>query len=206
MNATSLTVIIALLTALIAPVLVEWIKVNFIHKKSPKDLLGESIDSDEKIDTQLEIMMEELKCDRICITQFHNGGHFYPTGKSIKKFSIFYERITDKAASIKETFQNIPVSLFPKVFSVLYKYGEIDIPNCKENTVDCGLFPVAGKNYKTKSFYMLTIKDLTDNFVGTLTVSYYGKEHKLTLEEWILLRQKVGAIGSLLTDYLHDKK
>jgi hypothetical protein len=205
MNTTSLTVIIALITALIAPVVVEWIKVNFIHKKS-KDALGESINSDEKIDTQLEIMMEELKCDRICIAQFHNGGHFYPTGKSIKKFSIFYERTTDKAASIKETFQNIPVSLFPKVFSVLYKSGEINIPSCKENTVDGGLFPVIGKNYKTKSFYMLTIEDLTSNFVGTLTVSYYGKEHKLTLEEWILLRQKVGAIGSILTDYLHDKK
>ena len=204
MNA-SLTVAIALITALVAPVVVEWIKVNFIHKKS-KDALGESINSDEKIDTQLEIMMEELKCDRICIAQFHNGGHFYPTGKSIKKFSIFYERVTDKAASIKETFQNIPVSLFPKVFSVLYKSGEINIPSCKENTVDCGLFPVIGKNYKTKSFYMLTIEDLTSNFVGTLTVSYYGKEHKLTLEEWILLRQKVGAIGSILTDYLHDKK
>ena len=204
MNA-SLTIAIALITALVAPVVVEWIKVNFIHKKS-KDALGESINSDEKIDIQLEIMMEELKCDRICIAQFHNGGHFYPTGKSIKKFSIFYERTSEKAASIKETFQNIPVSLFPKVFSLLYKSGEINIPNCKENTVDCGLFPVQGKGYKTKSFYMLSIEDLTSNFVGTLTISYYGKEHKLTLEEWILLRQKVGAIGSLLTDYLHDKK
>lgn len=205
MNA-SLTIAIALITALVAPVVVEWIKVNFIYKKPSKDLLGESINSDEKIDTQLELMMGELKCDRICISQFHNGGHFYPTGKSIKKFSIFYERITDKAASIKETFQNIPVSLFPKVFSSLYKFGEINIPNCKENTVDCGLFPVIGKNYKTKSFYMLTIEDLTGNFIGTLTVSYYGKEHTLTLDEWILLRQKVGAIGTILTDYLHDKK
>jgi len=201
----SLTIVIALITALVAPIIVEWIKVNFIHKKS-KDLLGESIKSDEKIDIQLEIMMEELKCDRICISQFHNGGHFYPTGKSIKKFSIFYERITDKATSIKETFQNIPVSLFPKVFSVLYKNNEINISSCKENTVDCGLFPVINKNYKTKSFYMLKIEDLIGNFIGTLTISYYGKEHKLTLEEWILLRQKVGVIGSLLTDYLHDKK
>jgi hypothetical protein len=207
MNTTnsSLTITIAFLTALIAPIIVEWIKVKFIHRKQ-KDPLGESINSDEKIYTQLELIMDELNCDRICIAQFHNGGHFYPTGKSIKKFSIFYERTTEKTSSIKEIFQNIPVSLFPKVFSILYKQGEINIPSCKENTVDCGLFPVSGKNYKTKSFYMLTVKDLNDNFVGTLAVSYYGKEHKLTLEEWILLRQKVGAIGSLLTDYLHDKK
>jgi len=202
---TSLTVLVALITALIAPLVVEWVKVKFIHKHN-EDALGESIDVNEKVDTQLELMMNELKCDRLCIAQFHNGGNFYPTGKSIKKFSIFYERTSEKAPSIKETFQNIPVSLFPKIFSTLYKSGEINISSCKNNTVDCGLFPVVGKDYKTKSFYMLTIEDLTGNFVGTLTVSYYDKEHKLTLDEWIMLRQKVGAIGGILTDYLRDRK
>jgi hypothetical protein len=53
---------------------------------------------------------------------------------------------------------------------------------------------------------MLSIKDLNNNFIGSLTMSYYNKEHKFKLDEWILLRQKVGAIGTILTDYLHDKK
>jgi hypothetical protein len=202
----TLVVLTAFITAIFGPIMVEWAKVKFLSKKSTVDVLGESIDTDEKVDKQLEILMEELRCDRICIAQFHNGGHFYPTGKSIKKFSIFYERTSDKASSIKETFQNIPVSLFPKVFSILYKEGELDIKSCKNNTADCGLFPVYGKEYKTKSFYMLAIKDLNDNFIGTLTISYYSNEHKFTLDEWILLRQKVGAIGTILTDYLHDKR
>lgn len=202
----TLVVLTAFITAVFGPIMVEWAKVKFFSKKQNIDALGESIDTDEKIDRQLEILIEELKCDRVCIAQFHNGGHFYPTGKSIKKFSIFYERTTDKAVSIKETFQNIPVSLFPKVFSILYKEGELDIESCKYNEIDCGLFPVNGKDYKTKSFYMLAIKDLNDNFVGTLTISYYSEEHRFNLDEWILLRQKVGAIGTILTDYLHDKK
>jgi len=205
-TSSTLTILIALITAIVGPIIVEWAKTKFFNKKSNADTLGDSIDTDEKIDCQLEILMEELKCDRVCIAQFHNGGHFYPTGKSIKKFSIFYERTSDKAASIKETFQNIPVSLFPKVFSLLYKEGELNIESCKNNTVDCGLFPVLGKNYKTKSFYILAVKDLNDNFIGTLAISYYSKEHTLSLDEWILLRQKIGAIGSILTDYLHDKK
>jgi hypothetical protein len=205
-TSSTLTILIALITAIIGPIIVEWAKTKFFNKKSNADALGESIDTDEKIDHQLEILMEELKCDRVCIAQFHNGGHFYPTGKSIKKFSIFYERISDNATSIKEIFQNIPVSLFPKVFSLLYKEGELNIESCKNNTIDCGLFPVLGKNYKTKSFYILAVKDLNDNFVGTLAISYYSEEHTLSLDEWILLRQKIGAIGSILTDYLHDKK
>jgi hypothetical protein len=200
-----LTVAIALITAIIGPLFVEWVKNTFFKSKSI-DVLGESINTDEKIDKQLEILQEELKCDRICVAQFHNGGHFYPTGKSIKKFSIFYERTSPKASSVKDTFQNIPVSLFPKIFSLLYKNGEVSVPKCKDNTIDCGLFPVRGKDYKTKSFYILAIKDLEDNFIGSLTISYYGKEHNLSFEEWILVRQKLGVLGTILTDYLHGKR
>ncbi len=202
MSTITLTILTAFLTAVFGPLIVEWTKLKFLNRKN-QDIVGESINTDEKVDHQLELILEELNCDRICIAQFHNGGHFYPTGKSIKKFSIFYERTTDKAASIKETFQNIPVSLFPKVFSYLYKDGELNISSCKHNNIDCGLFQVDGKDYKTKSMYMLAISDLNDNFIGSLTISYYEEEHVLSLNEWIFLRQKVGAIGTILTDYLH---
>ena len=199
------TIVTALITSIIGPTVFEWIKLKFLQKKSNEDLLGESIKKDEQIDLQIEQLMEELKCDRICISQFHNGGIFYPTGKSIKKFSIFYERISDKASSIKEIFQNIPVSLFPKIFSILYKNKEIDISDTSNNNIDCGLFPIQGKKYKTKSFYLLSINDLNGNFIGVLAISYYDKKHDFKIEEWILIRQKIGAIGGILTDYLKNK-
>jgi len=53
---------------------------------------------------------------------------------------------------------------------------------------------------------MLAIKYLNDNFIGVIAISYYKKEHVLSLDEWILLRQKVGAIGTILTDYLQDHR
>jgi len=199
----AVAILTAFITSLIGPTILEWIKVKFLHKS--KDALGEAIYTDEKVDQQLEILMEELKCDRLCLAQFHNGGHYYPTGKSIKKFSVFYERTTDKAQSIKEIFQNIPVSLFPKVFSTLYKEGEIAIPDTSNNSSECCIFPIKGKNYKTKSFYVLAINDLNDNFIGSLVIAYYGESHTLSLDEWILIRQKIGAIGSILTDYLNKK-
>lgn len=197
-------IITALITSILGPVILEWLKLKFFNKKT-QDQLAEAIKKDEKVDLQLEQLMEELQCDRLCISQFHNGGNFYPTGKSIKKFSVFYEKITSKASSVKEIFQNIPVSLFPKMFSILYKEGEIVIPKTNDNTVDCGLFPVKGKKYKTKSFYLLSIYDLNNNFIGVLSISYYNKEHTLTLDEWIIIRQKLGAIGGILTDYLKIK-
>ena len=148
--------------------------------------------------------MEELGCDRIWIGQFHNGGHFYPTGKSIQKFSIFYEKLTPSTPPLQHIFQQIPVSLFPKALSKLYKDGELSIIDFKNDEgYDLNLF---SRDFGTKSFYMVAIDDLDDHFIGLIGIAFNNQEHKLSQEEWIFIRQKVGAIGSLLTNYLQLKK
>jgi len=149
-------------------------------------------------------MMEILECDRIWIAQFHNGGHFYPTGKSIQKFSLFYEKVSPNTQSIQHIFQNIPVSLFPKALAKLYKDGELGILNYDTHeNYDLHSFAC---DYGTKSFYMLAIDDLDNHFIGVIGIAFNNNEHKLSKEEWIFIRQKVGAIGSLLTEYLNKKK
>ena len=200
------TIVVALITAVIGPSILEIVKSKLKKSEELDDPMVFEMEADITINEQLRVLQELIGADRIWVTQFHNGGHFYSSGMSIKKFSIFYERTTDRTASIKDTFQNIPVSLFPKAFSLIYKDGEIIVPNTTENTIDCGLFQVQGKEYKTKSFYVFSIKDINNNFIGSLTISYYEKEHNFTQEEWILIRQKIGAIGAILTDYLHGKR
>jgi hypothetical protein len=197
------TIIVALITAVIGPVIIEWVK-NKLARQPKVSLVKEAIELNELVDHQLDTMMDELGCDRIWIGQFHNGGHFYPTGKSIQKFSIFYEKTSPNTSSIQHIFQQIPVSLFPKSLSKLYKDGELGITSYgKDETYDLHLF---SKEYNTKSFYMLAIDDLDDHFIGVMGIAFNEKEHKLSKEEWIFIRQKVGAIGSLLTDYLKTKK
>ena len=197
------TIIVALITAVIGPVIVEWAKTK-MAKKPKVSSVKEAIDLNELVDHQLDIMMDELGCNRIWIGQFHNGGHFYPTGKSIQKFSIFYEKLSPNTSAIQHIFQQIPVSLFPKSLSKLYKDGELGIASYeKDETYDLHLF---SKEYNTKSFYMIAIDDLEDHFIGVMGIAFNEQEHKLSKEEWIFIRQKVGAIGSLLTDYLRTKK
>jgi hypothetical protein len=197
------TIVVALITAVIGPLIMAWVQLKLTNKPKVSPV-KEAIDLNELVDNQLDMLMDELGCDRIWIGQFHNGGHFYPTGKSIQKFSIFYEKLTPSTSAIQHIFQQIPVSLFPKALSKLYKDGELGIVNYNtDETYDLGLF---AKEYNTKSFYMLAIDDLNDHFIGVMGISFNDKEHKLSREEWIFIRQKVGAIGSLLTDYLHKKK
>jgi hypothetical protein len=197
------TIIVALITAVIGPLLLTWFK-NKLETKTKPSSVKEAIDLNELVDTQLDQLMEEIECDRIWIGQFHNGGHFYPTGKSIQKFSIFYEKLTPTTGAIQHIFQQIPVSLFPKALSKLYKDGELSVVDYgKDETYDLNIF---SRDYGTKSFYMIAVDDLDGHFIGLMGIAFNDKEHKLSREEWIFIRQKVGAIGSLLTDYLKIKK
>ena len=195
------TIIVALITAVFGPIAVTWFK-NKYKPESTTSPVDEAIELNSLVDDQLDVIMEELKCDRVWISQFHNGGHFYPTGKSIQKFSIFYEKVTIDTLPSQHTFQNIPCSLFPKAMSALYKEGEISVPNLESETYD--LLAVA-KPYGSKSFYLVALDDLQGKFIGVLSVDF-KEEYKLSKEDWIFIRQKAGVIGTLLDGYLNAKK
>lgn len=195
-------VTVAFITAVLGPLVIEWAKEKF-KSKPKKSPIQEALEMNELVDNQLDIIMEQVGCDRTWIIQFHNGGHFYPTGESIQKFSMFYEKITPDTISIQHTFQNIPVSLFPKMLGKIYKDGELEIPTYTGGeTYD---LETIASGIESKSFYAVGLYSLDDHLIGVMGMSF-NKEHKLNKDEWIFIRQKVGVIGTLLTDYLKSAK
>ena len=194
-------IVIALITSVFGPILLEWVKSK--SKKKSTDPLPESIRYNEQIEHQLDLMLDELGCDQIFIAQFHNGGHFYPTGKSIQKFSIFYEVLNPNIESVKNIYQNIPVSLFNKPLSELYDNGEVIIEDA-EATNSYLLNTTTGG--RCKSIYLLSLTDLDGRIIGVMGIHYIEKKHKIVKDEWIFIRQKVGAIGNIMSNYLHSKK
>ena len=194
-------VVIALITSVLGPVLLEWVRSKTNTKQH--EPMPDAIKYNELIEHQLDIMIDELDCDQIFIAQFHNGGHFYPTGKSIQKFSIFYEVLNPNIESVKNIYQNIPVSLFNKPLSELYENGEVIIEDA-ENTNSYLLNTTTGG--KCKSIYLLALTDLDGRVIGVMGIHYIEKKHKIVKDEWIFIRQKVGAIGNIISNYLHSKK
>ena len=195
-------VVIALITSVFGPIILEWAKSRF-KKKNSTDPLPESIRYNELIEHQLDVMLDELGCDQIFIAQFHNGGHFYPTGKSIQKFSIFYEVLNPNIESVKNVYQNIPVSLFNKPLSELYEHGEVIIEDAEHNNSYLLNTTTGGK---CKSIYILSLTDLDGRIIGVMGIHYIEKKHRIVKDEWIFIRQKVGAIGNIISNYLHNKK
>jgi GAF domain-containing protein len=194
------TVMVALITAIIGPIIVNWARLK-MEKKSDKTPMREALDASSIIDTQIENILTELECDRVWIAQFHNGGHFYPTGKSIQKFSIFYEKSTPNLPPLLHTFQNIPVSLFPRVLSKVYQDQEIAVDDVSTAEDTYGLEYMTTQ-FGTKSMCAVGLYSLDDHLIGVLNISF-KESHKITRDEWILIRQKAGVIGTLLSEYLY---
>ena len=194
------TIMVALITAIIGPIIVNWVKLK-MEKKDDKTPMREALEASTLVDGQLENILDELECDRVWLQQFHNGGHFYPTGKSIQKFSIFYEKSTPGLPHLQHTFQNIPVSLFPRVLSKIYQEGELAIDDVSTAEDTYGLEYMTTQ-FGTKSACILGLYSLDDHLIGVLGISF-KESHKMKKDEWILVRQKAGAIGTLLSEYLY---
>ncbi len=111
-------IVIAFITGVISPVTILLLK-NWLEKKNKPDMVADTLQVGELVTHKLEEIRDEIDADRVWLIQFHNGGHFYPTGKSMAKFSMIYETVNIRVASIQNNFQNIPVNLFSKSINEL---------------------------------------------------------------------------------------
>ena len=195
-------ILAAVITGIIGPVLVARYRHYLINKRKKDDPVVSSIKANMLIDEQLTDLKSGLDCCRIWVSQFHNGGNFYPTGKSIQKFSIFHEQNRPKCPTIRETYTNIPVSLFVKPLNQLYEEGEILIPNYK--TSDHYGLATFAEGTLAKSTYIFALNSINDEFIGTLGVEFCSRAKKLDEEQLNEARTKAISIGTLLSTHLYE--
>jgi hypothetical protein len=121
------SIIVAFITGVLGPIVVIIIK-NWLDKKNKKpDIVKDTLKCSERVTSKIEHILDEFDADRVWISQFHNGGNFYPTGRSIAKFSIMYETVSENTSSVQSNFKNIPVNLFSKSINHLYNNDLIQI-------------------------------------------------------------------------------
>lgn len=197
-----LAILVAVISAVIGPIIVARYRHYLNSKKEKVDPVVSSIKANMLVDEQLEQLKDELGACRLWISQFHNGGNFYPTGKSIQKFSIFHELTKQGVKSISDIYKNIPVSLFTKPFSHIYESGEILIPNYSKNdTFGLGTF---AEGTGAKSTYLFALNSINDEYIGTLGIEYCNRVKNLSDEQLNEARTKAIAIGTLLSAYLYE--
>jgi hypothetical protein len=194
-------IIVAFITGVIGPILVLYIK-NKLDKKEKPDMVKETLRVSELVTNKIEHIKEEFNADRVWITQFHNGGNFYPTGKSMAKFSIMYETVHPGVTSIQTNFHNIPVNLFSKSINQLLSNDMIEIYDFKDETIATYGLKYIAEDTGCKSEYLFAIKTIDDKFIGTLGLDFTKKKTKLNNESINHLQVHATSLGGVLMTHL----
>lgn len=194
-------VIIAFLTGVFGPISVLLVK-HYLAKKKKPDLIAEAVNNANVIHDQLDRMIVEFGPDRVWIAQFHNGGHYYPTGKSIQKFSFFFEAVNHAKNSIQANFQNIPVNLFSRALGHILVNDFIEIPDYKDVTVATYGLKYVAEEHGAKSSYLFAIRNVENRMIGIVGLDYTKEIRKLDPTEITLLRLEATKIGGVLTSHL----
>jgi hypothetical protein len=195
---------IAFVTGVLGPISVILVK-NYLEKRKKKpDMVRETLKVSELINQKIEHIKEEFNVDRVWVTQFHNGGNFYPTGKSMAKFSIMYEAVHPGVSSVQNNFHNIPVNLFSKSINELLQNDSIEIPDFKDESIATYGLKYIAEESGCKSGYLFAIKTIDGKFIGTLGLDYTKRKTKLDMESINHLMVHASSIGGVLMTHLEQ--
>ena len=197
-------IIIAFVTGVFGPLSIIYIKHILDKRKVKPDMVMDTLRVSELINSKIEHIKEEFDADRVWVSQFHNGGNFYPTGKSMAKFSIMYETVGQYAQSVQTNFKNIPVNLFSKSINELLNNDAIEISDYSNKEIPTFGLKYIAEETGCKSSYLFAIKTIEDKFIGVLSVDYVKDKKDLTFEEVTHLQVHASSIGGVLMSYLNQ--
>lgn len=192
------SVIVAFITGVLGPILILVIKSYLDRRKRKADMLTDALETSTRVLAKIDIIKEKYEADRVWVTQFHNGGHFYPTGKSIAKLSMIYEVVAPGVTSIQQTLQNVPVGLFSRSLNHLIDHNYIAVEDFKDLDIRThGLRSIAETN-GCKSGYIFAAKGIDGRLVGVLGLDYTKKKTKLDSKDIIDLELHAAALSGVL--------
>jgi hypothetical protein len=191
-------VIVAFITGVLGPISVLFVKKIMDKRKTKPDIIKDTLKEGELVQTKIEHIREEYNADRVWIAQFHNGGNFYPTGKSMAKFTIVYEVVNVGVSSIQSNFQNIPVNLFSKSINQLLENDSIIIHDFKDETIATYGLKYIAEDTGCKSGYLFAIKSIDDKFVGIFGLDFTKKKVKLSEEDINHILVSASSLGGVL--------
>ena len=199
------TICVALITAVVGPTILEIVKNRLKKSEEDEDPMYKEMEADIVVNEQLKVLLDDIGCDRIWISQFHNGGHYYSSGVSIKKFSIFYEVVSPGISIIQQQFQNVPTSFFSRALKEIHDHGDLIIHDMHDaETTSYGLRDTA-KDTGCRSVFLACLKTPSGKFHGVLAVEFVKEPHTFTEEQKEEIRSAASFISGTLS-LIHKTK
>ena len=198
------TVLVAVISTLIGPSIVEYVKIR-ISSKPPSDPIKNELEYSCAINDELESIREELGADRCWISMFHTGGYYLHGNKSMQKFSIMFETTAPGVAGVGMIFKNIPVSLFSKSVEEIIRRKHIYIKDYQNPKVATFGLKDAATASGTMSSYAVGLFDLiSGQCIGTMGVDYLDATD-LSLDKISYLNEKSHSVSGFLSSFIRTK-
>jgi hypothetical protein len=204
MTQMHINLLVAFLTGVVGPIVVMLVREWLEKRKQKKDPIKEELEVATAITDRLEEILYDMKCDRAWLVQFHNGGHFYPTGKSIQKYSMFYEVVSPETLSVQAYHQNIPVNLFSKSLKDILNKGFIAVPDFEDSSTQTYGMQYIAEEMGTRSQYVFGIYNINSKLIGCLGIDYVKRKTRLDQPQINHMQVDAATIGGIL--YNHLKK
>jgi hypothetical protein len=170
------------------------LKATLIKKK--REDFDNTLTIQEGVNRSLNSLQAKYDLDRIWISQFHNGGNFYPGNKSMKKMSVTFESTAPGIAADIMKMQSLPISFFSTCLQQL----NLDVEGVKLDIFTENDFAL--KDYwQTKganTVYLFPIKSIDGLFIAVLGVEFIKRDEDLTEEEY----KKLANEAKLLSGYI----
>jgi len=197
----------AFIVSAIGPTVVEWAKLKLAKPEPIGDPVKAELIKSCIIDKEIETIMDTLGADRVWISQFHNGGKFLHSSKSIQKFSIFHEVNVSGVSPVAHTFRNIPASLYSRAFDELLKNGSIFIADFQDETIATFGLKGGAEAVGTRASYTFALFNLgTNEFMGTLGVDWVKKPKQLKQDQLAYLSAEANRLSGYISNFLQDEK
>jgi hypothetical protein len=197
----------AFIVSAIGPTVVEWAKLKLAKKEPFSDPVKAELVKSCIIDREIETIMDTLGADRVWISQFHNGGKFLHSTKSIQKFSIFHEVNVSGVSPVAHTFRNIPASLYSRAFDELLKNGSIFIADFQDETIATYGLKGGAEAVGTRASYVFGLFNLgTNEFMGTLGIDWVKKPKQLKQDQLAYLSAEANRLSGYISNFLQDEK
>lgn len=200
-------IIAAFLTGILGPLLLYFVTYYIDKKrKSRHDPISDSVVNSDMVHAELGYILEHFHADRVWIAQFHNGAYYYPTGKSVRKFSIFYEVAKESVSRIASTFKDIPCSLYSRSLSSILTTRGIFIPTFDQSDVETYGLDNLAETSGTRSALILPLYSFDDKAIGFIAVDWVKTDKwELSDIERDEINQRTYRIAGYLYNYLSEK-
>jgi hypothetical protein len=196
-------VVIAVITTLIGPAILEYVKVKLSRPQA--DPIKKELEYSCIINEELEDIREELAADRCWVTMYHNGGHFLHGKKSMQKFSVMFESSGPGVSGVGMVFNNIPVSLFSRATDEIIRNKHIYIKDYTDPEVATFGLKAGAEATGTKSSYSIGLFDIiTEQSIGTMGIDYLDTT-ELELRQLIMLNEKAQRVAGFLSNFIRSK-